>query len=151
MKIKIFLVILAITLFTASVVSAIERKAIIYQDPENRYYYLVDPDARVALSHGHGYITIDPQGHFIGHSLYVGDQEILDHYLHHPVRHIYYHEEYKLDGLRIGRIGSCKYVLEPMTAEAKSKGYHEIYFEKGKLMGKVGTTKEEIKLDQRCP
>ncbi|MCX6762299.1 MAG: hypothetical protein NT093_00785 [Candidatus Moranbacteria bacterium] len=151
MNTKIFLAIMAMILLTVSSATAgYKHKAVIYQDPENRYYYLVDPELRVALTPGYGLITTDPQGRFIGHSA-VGCPEVLDSYLSNPVHRVYYQYLYEMGGFRIGELGTCKYVLEPMTGEALSEGYQKIYLEKGKLIGENGSAKEVIKLRRDRP
>jgi hypothetical protein len=49
-------------------------------------------------------------------------------------------------GLPFVQTGALKAILNPFSGEVASKGYHEIYRKGGKIMGKLGTSEEEIDL-----
>lgn len=48
-------------------------------------------------------------------------------------------------GLILVGAGAKQYILDPITGERASKGYHEIYKKDGKLYGRVGANEEVIK------
>lgn len=137
MKTRVFLVALIVLALSVSVVFA-APKAEIWQDPDTRNKYLVDPVTKEKLSSSYESIHVDVEGsgNYVGLSL--GKKELLNPYTGEPV-HRFYHEEYTKDGLRIGELGSCKYILNPKTGKRMSSGYHEIHKRNGLLLGELGS------------
>lgn len=112
-------------------------KAEIWQDKADcrGEYYLVDPVTREKLTLGYGYITTDEKGNFVGHGH--GYKEVLDSYTDEPVRR-FYQKIFKKDGMLIGELGACQYILNSKTGERMSSGYHSVYHgEKGLLFGEL--------------
>jgi len=97
-----------------------------------------DYDVRVAVELGG--LTIGKRGSF---------SYIIDPLSGQPKSEEGFHEFEMRDGLLLGQRGTLKFIVDPETGAPVSKGYHEIGYVRGNIVGQLGAGSEVIDLKEK--
>jgi len=63
---------------------------------------------------------------------------------------IFLHDRYQdplINNLPVGKLGAMRYVLDHVTGNPITRGYHSLYLHQGTLMGTTGAVSHTVKFD----